>query len=232
MAEMSTSFIQAASDKRWYDYSELGSSRSNRYRTFLVVSMACIGQQKLPTVNFTGASEIVGSVVRRQWGGSNLTTYYQANILRSIGVKGQSRLLTYKAEAVSNLTIAFIFFVGIFHSAGINPLVVAYPVECLHTNIRAKGMGLNNFCLNVAEFVNTYGTPIGLKLIGWRIYIIYTVWNMVQALWVYVFFIETRGRPLEELDVIFEARHPVKESLKRARPVEPLPADSVKMVEG
>ena len=223
-------------------------------------------------------------IILGQWGGSNLTTYYQANILRSIGVKGQSRLLTYnlayyvsalggattsslvcdrvgrrkllmfgclsmcccligltgltshyhssQAEAVSNLTIAFIFFVGIFHSAGINPLVVAYPVECLHTNIRAKGMGLNNFCLNVAEFVNTYGTPIGLKRIGWRIYIIYTVWNIVQALWIYFFFVETRGRTLEELDVIFEAKHPVKESLKRARPVEPLPAESVKTVEG
>jgi Sugar (and other) transporter len=69
-------------------------------------------------------------------------------------------------EAISNLTIAFIFFVGIFHSGGINPLVVAYPVECLHTNTRAKGMGLNNFSLNVAEFVNTYSAPIRLKKIG------------------------------------------------------------------
>jgi hypothetical protein len=62
--------------------------------------------------------------------------------------------------------MAFIFFVGIFHSGGINPLVVAYPVECLHTNTRAKGMGLNNFSLDVVEFVNTYGAPIGLKKIG------------------------------------------------------------------
>ncbi len=46
MAEMRASIKQEASDKRWYDYSELVSSRSNRYRTFLVVSMAGIGKRK------------------------------------------------------------------------------------------------------------------------------------------------------------------------------------------
>ena len=43
LAEMQASIKQQASDKRWYDYSELFNSRSNRYRTFLNVSMACIG---------------------------------------------------------------------------------------------------------------------------------------------------------------------------------------------
>jgi MFS family permease len=43
IAEMRESIKQEASDKRWYDYSELVSSRSERYRTFLVVSMAFIG---------------------------------------------------------------------------------------------------------------------------------------------------------------------------------------------
>jgi hypothetical protein len=43
MAEMDQSIRTEASDKRWYDYSELWDSRSSRYRTFLVVSMAFIG---------------------------------------------------------------------------------------------------------------------------------------------------------------------------------------------
>lgn len=43
MAEMQASIKQQASDKRWYDYSELFNSRSSRYRTFLVVSIAAIG---------------------------------------------------------------------------------------------------------------------------------------------------------------------------------------------
>ncbi|KAJ5619151.1 hypothetical protein N7510_003135 [Penicillium lagena] len=261
MAEMRASIRQQASDKRWYDYSELVNSKSSRYRTFLVFSMGCIGQ----------------------WGGSNLTGYYQANILRSIGVEAQASLLAYnlgyyvaalggatigsltcdmvgrrkllmfgclamccclvaltgltsqyhstQSSSVSNLTIAFIFFVGIFHSGGINPLVVAYPAECLHTNTRAKGMGLNNFTLNVAEFVNTYGAPIALARMGWRIYIIYAVWNVVQTAWIYFFFVETKGRTLEELDAIFESKNPVKESLKKVKLVEPVTSAQVKGVE-
>jgi len=34
---------------------------------------------------------------------------------------------------------------------------------------------------------------------------------------VYFFFIETHGRSLEELEAIFEAKDPVKESLKKER---------------
>lgn len=43
MSEMRASIKQQASDKRWYDYSELFNSRPSRYRTFLVISIACIG---------------------------------------------------------------------------------------------------------------------------------------------------------------------------------------------
>lgn len=48
VVEMRESIRLEASDKRWYDYSELWSSRSNRYRTFLVISIACIGKIVMP----------------------------------------------------------------------------------------------------------------------------------------------------------------------------------------
>lgn len=51
MAEMRASIKQLASDKRWYDYSELVNNKPSRYRTFLVVSMACIGKRSLPKKN-------------------------------------------------------------------------------------------------------------------------------------------------------------------------------------
>jgi hypothetical protein len=75
-------------------------------------------------------------------------------------------------------------------------------------------MGINNFVLNAAEFVNTYAAPIALANIAWKVYIVYAVWNIVQALWVYLFFVETKGRTLEEMDEIFNAKNPVKASLK------------------
>ena len=88
-------------------------------------------------------------------------------------------------------------------------------------------MGLNNFVLNIAEFVNTYGAPIALAKIAWKIYIIYAVWNVVQTVWIYFFFVETRGHTLEELDTIFESRQPVKDSLKSAHTVRAMEAEEI-----
>jgi hypothetical protein len=122
-----------------------------------------------------------------------------------------------QAPSVSHVSIFFIFFVGVVHAGSINPLVVAYPVEVLHTNSRSKGMGLNNFGVNVAEFVNTYATPIAFQNIAWRIYLTYIVWNILQSAIVYLTFVETRGRTLEEMDAIFEAKSPVKASTEKPR---------------
>ena len=207
-----------------------------------------------------------------QWGGSAVTGYYQANVLRSIGITSQNQLLTYnmgyyfaafggaligtsssnylgrrpmlmfgnmgmaivlaalagttahyapdQAVGISKFTIACIFLVGVFHAGAINPLVIAYPAEVLHTNIRGKGMGINQFCIHVAELLNDYAIPIALKAIAWRIYIIFAGWNVIQTLWVYFLFVETKGHTLEEMDYIFEAKNPIRESLRHHAPAE------------
>ena len=49
------------------------------------------------------------------------------------------------------------------------------------------------------------------------------VWDTFQVIFMYLFFVETKGLTLEELDVIFEADNPRKESLavkRRQRQVE------------
>ena len=210
--------------------------------------------------------ELFTKLASGQWGGSAVTGYYQANVLRSIGITSQNQLLTYnmgyyfsafggaligtstsnyvgrrpmlllgnismgiliaglaactahyhpdQAESLSRFTIALIFLVGVFHAGAINPLVIAFPAEVLHTSIRGKGMGITQFFVHVAELLNSYAIPIALKAIAWHIYIIFASWNVVQTLWVYFFFVETKGHTLEEMDFIFEAKHPVRESLR------------------
>jgi hypothetical protein len=91
-------------------------------------------------------------------------------------------------------------------------------------------MALNNFMLNVAEFTNAYGGPVGLARIGWRMYIIYAVWNIIQALWIFFTFVETKGHTLEELDLIFEAKNPVKASLQKPHEVEAISREQIKTV--
>lgn len=120
-----------------------------------------------------------------------------------------------QSAALSRFTIALIFLVGVFHAGAINPLVIAFPAEVLSTNLRGKGMGINQFSIHAAELLNDYAIPVALKAITWHIYIIFACWNVVQTLWVYFLFVETKGYTLEEMDLIFEAKNPVKESLRK-----------------
>jgi hypothetical protein len=111
--------------------------------------------------------------------------------------------------------IAMIFLYGIFWSFCWTPLQALYPAEILTTQMRAKGMAAQSFIGGVASFINTYGTSVALKNIGWRTYTIFLVLHFVQLGLMYMYIVETKGRSLEELEEIFEDSRPVKKSLQK-----------------
>lgn len=51
---------------------------------------------------------------------------------------------------------------------------------------------------------NQYVNPIALKHIGWKYYIVYDVWIVLELIVVYFFYIETRYTPLEEIAKHFD----------------------------
>lgn len=52
-------------------------------------------------------------------------------------------------------------------------------------------------------FVTVKILPVGIANIGWRLYIIWTVFNAAQTVFTIFFVPETRGKTLEEIDYIF-----------------------------
>lgn len=127
---------------------------------------------------------------------------------------------TAESERNSNLsygTIVSIYLFGIFFAWGWTPLQTLYPVECLENRTRAKGSGLNFLFLNVAMVVNTYGISVGIDKIGWKLYVVYIGWQVVELVVIYFFFVETAGKTLEELSGIFEAKNPRKESTRKVK---------------
>ena len=114
-------------------------------------------------------------------------------------------------------TIVSIYLFGVFFAWGFTPLQTLYAVECLENRTRAKGSGLNFLFLNVAMVVNTYGISVGMEAIGWKLYLVYIVWIMIEMIIIYFFFVETAGKTLEELGEIFEAKNPRKASTKKVR---------------
>jgi MFS family permease len=111
--------------------------------------------------------------------------------------------------------IVFIYLFGVFFAWGFTPLQTLYAVECLENRQRAKGSGLNFLFLNIAMVVNTYGISEGMAKIGWKLYLVYIGWIVVEIVIIYFFFVETAGKTLEEMGSIFEAKNPRKESTKK-----------------
>jgi len=54
-------------------------------------------------------------------------------------------------------------------------------------------------CNRSLGFFNQFVNPIGLENLGWRYYISYCVWIVVEILITFFLFPETHGKTLEEL---------------------------------
>ncbi|KAH2180804.1 hypothetical protein KXW61_002813 [Aspergillus fumigatus] len=134
-----------------------------------------------------------------------------------------------KSAVVARAQIAMIFIFGFVFSAGWTPNQAMYPVECLRYESRAKGMGMNNFFINVANFYNTFVTGIAFTRAGWRYYLLFIFWDVLELAVIWFLFVETSRRTLEELTAIFQSRNPVKASLARDEVLIPQVEQEVEM---
>ncbi|TEB35759.1 general substrate transporter [Coprinellus micaceus] len=234
-----------ASDKRWWDYSELVNTRNARYRTFMMLLMGFFGQwsgnglgyflpilfgaagantqnQRL-TLNFantivSASGALIGTSLtdkvgrRKMWFWGTVACSATLAIVTGCTAKwGDSGA----NPAGANAAIAFIFIFGFVYSLAYTPLQALYPAECLHYNTRAKGMATYALAVSCASFVNSYTGPIALERIQWRLYIVYVVWDLFEAVVIWFCAVETKGRTLEELEEIFDDPHPVRRSLAK-----------------
>ena len=116
--------------------------------------------------------------------------------------------------AVGRGAIAAYFFFGIIYSFAYTPLQALYPVECLQTNSRAKGMSMYGSIVSMISFINTYAGPIALANIKYNYVFIFVGWDVIETLIWYLICVETVGRTLEELEEIFNQKNPVRASIK------------------
>jgi len=120
-------------------------------------------------------------------------------------------------KSAGTACLAFIFIFGAVYSIGFTPLQALYPVEVLSFEMRAKGMGFSGFAVSAAGMLNQFAWPVSMSKIGWKTYIIFTIWCGIQATVIWFFIPETKNRTLEELDEIFNSKNPVKTSIAKKR---------------
>lgn len=119
------------------------------------------------------------------------------------------------SQASSKASIAFIYIFGVTFAFAYTSMQPIYPAEVMSNEMRAKGMFLFQITAGLASFVNTFAAPVALKNIRYWFYVFFVFWDCFEFLIIYFFFVETKGRTLEELDEVFEATNPRKASTKQ-----------------
>jgi sugar porter (SP) family MFS transporter len=96
----------------------------------------------------------------------------------------------------------FFIFEGAF-TIGFQATVWVYPSEVLPLRLRQRGSAVSTACNWILNYFVVQITPIALDRIGYRTYIIFAVLNTAWVPLIYLFFPETKGLELEEVDRLF-----------------------------
>lgn len=114
-------------------------------------------------------------------------------------------------------TVPLIFLFYFFYDFAYTPMLVSYTLEILPYNIRAKGLAIMNFSAYLSNTFNSFVNPWALDAIGWKYYLVYCGWLVLELVFVMVFIIETRGRTLEETAALFDGVKPPQNPTGRTR---------------
>ncbi|KAH8099937.1 hypothetical protein BXZ70DRAFT_194415 [Cristinia sonorae] len=106
--------------------------------------------------------------------------------------------------SAAKATIPFIFLFYLCYDMAYSPLLVVYTLEILPFNIRAKGFAVMNFVVSLTLAFNQFVNPWALDAIGWKYYLVYCGWLILELVFVIKFVVETRGRTLEETAALFD----------------------------
>ncbi|OAA51247.1 General substrate transporter [Beauveria brongniartii RCEF 3172] len=100
--------------------------------------------------------------------------------------------------------VAVMFLFQGFYSIAWTPLLTLYPPEVMPYATRANGNALSSFVLNGLALLLVFVMPIGLDRIGWKIYMINGSWDIIVLALIAVYWVETKGKTLEEIDALFD----------------------------
>lgn len=62
---------------------------------------------------------------------------------------------------------------------------------------------MTNISMQLSNFAVGLWTPPLLERIGWATYLFYAAWNLIALFVVWKWFVETKGKSLEEIEAIF-----------------------------
>ncbi|KAF4303379.1 Sugar/inositol transporter [Botryosphaeria dothidea] len=110
-----------------------------------------------------------------------------------------------RGSAVASASIAFFFLYYIAFGIGMLGVPWLYPAEINSLPMRTKGAAVATATNWITNFVIVEITPIGIQNLGWKFWIVWTVFNAVFLPVIYFFYPETANRSLEDLDAYYRS---------------------------
>ncbi|KAL1674122.1 general substrate transporter [Schizophyllum commune] len=246
MDEIEEKVTIGGADKRWWDFRPLFRTKGDRARMIRVVTVGWFGQlsgnglityflpvllkqagitdqNKQLTLNFVNSvtsyiGALAGSFTVDRWGRRKVLFYSTVTITAILAIvtgllgsnKGGNLMQ-------ANAGISFIYLFMVVFSYGWTAMQALYPAEVLGYQARAKGLAFLGIVTQVASCINTFGLPVALDKIGWKVYLIFCIWDLFECVVIWFMVVETKGLTLEEITEVFEQKNPVaysKELLK------------------
>jgi sugar porter (SP) family MFS transporter len=102
----------------------------------------------------------------------------------------------------------FLFVFNTFFAIGWLGMTWLYPAEIVSLEVRAPANGLSTAANWIFNFMVVMITPVGFDNIDYYTYTVFAVLNALIFVATYIFYPETAGRSLEEIDKIFEKSDP------------------------
>jgi sugar porter (SP) family MFS transporter len=110
---------------------------------------------------------------------------------------------TNTVSSASIAMVVMIYFFVIGYSASWGPIPWVYLSEIFPTRLRSYGVGMGAATQWLFNFVITEVTPNAVNHIGWRTFMMFGIFISAMGVFVFFFIKETKGKTLEEMDVLF-----------------------------
>lgn len=162
---------------------------------------------------------IVGGAFSTVYFFSTIPTFYLVENLGRrpmflIGVTGQclSFVITFAClthptpEHGKGAAVGLFLFI-VFFGLAMLPLPWIYPPEVASMRVRAATNALSTMCNWLTNFAVVMFTPVFIQTSQWGTYFFFALMNFIYIPVVFLFYPETAGRSLEEIDVIFAKAH-------------------------
>ncbi|KAG2418604.1 hypothetical protein HFD88_001705 [Aspergillus terreus] len=110
-------------------------------------------------------------------------------------------------SSASVASLVMIYLEAMVYNMSWGPVPWLYTAEIFPNRIREGGVAIGTATQWLFNFVFSQITPHAVNNLKWRTFLMFAIFNWALVVYVWFFIKETKGKSLEEMELIFNAKH-------------------------